>query len=91
MGNVLIIKKIFQAVTMQAKRGREGRFSFREQGDAGVKQSLELGLSRSLLGSGLGRWQKGLWAPVSIDRGGAVGGPGSGPGFVTDLFKLKAA
>lgn len=91
MGNVLIIKRIFQAVTMQTKRGRGGRFFFREQGDAGVKQLLELGLSRGPLGSGLGRWRKGLWALDSVDRGGAVGGPGSGPGFVTDVFELKAA
>lgn len=91
MGNVLIIKRIFQAVTMQAKRGSGGRFFFREQGDAGVKQPLELGLSLSPRGSGLRRWRKGLWALVSVDGGGAVGGPGSGPGFVTDLFELKAA
>lgn len=58
---------------MQAKRGSGGRFFSGEQGDAGVKQPLELGLSLSPLGSGLRKWRKGLWALVSVDGGRGCG------------------
>lgn len=47
--------------------------------------------SQAALGTRALSESAGLWALVSVDGGGAVGGPGSGPGFVTDLFELKAA
>lgn len=77
MGNVLIIKRIFQAVTMQAKRRRGNVFPSKNNGMLKPSQHLQLCLLLSQLGS-----------QISACRGWKSGGVGSSPGSTMTYFEL---
>lgn len=77
MGNVLIIKRIFQAVTMQAKRGRGSAFPSKNNGLLKPSQHLQLCLLLSPLGS-----------RISACRGWKSGGVCSSPGSTITSFEL---
>lgn len=76
MGNVLIIKRIFQAVTMQAKRGRGSAFPSKNSGLLKPSQHLRLCLL-SPLGS-----------RISACRGSKSGGVGCSPGSTITSSEL---